>query len=325
MPTAPWRISIIIATTGRLPSLRETLLSLAKVWIPEEFLVEVLLVENGSQQGAKELLVLLPPDRFSSKYLFEPLIGKSRALNSAMAQAAGNILLFTDDDVRFPHKWIVEMCRPLIEGEGSVVIGGARIAPELQKKWMNRYHRGFLASTEYLSDKEPSEFAGINWACLRSVFSKVPEFDRELGGGGLGNAEDCLLAQQLKQAGCLFVSRTNVLVEHFPDKSRLCYRSWIRAAEQSGRSRAYVLYHWQHKAISFPFIRLLYFRLKLLVRLFFSRRYALDEEGISAWELSYRVDIAKLEQYLRERSRPKNYSYMGFRKLDVLQKDLSRQ
>ena len=310
------RVSIIIATTGRLPALRETLLSLGAVLIPDDFSVELLLVENGSRQGAEELLRLLPQDRLAVRYFHKPKAGKSRALNLAISQASGEILIFTDDDVRFPSEWIVDMCKPLIRGEGSVVVGGARLAPELEREWMTRYHRGFMASTEYLSDVDPSEFAGINMACLRSVFLKVPEFDCELGGGGLGNAEDSLFGRQLKQAGCPFVSRTNVWVRHHPDPSRLLYGSWVRAASSHGRSEAYLWHHWYHLTIRFARIRLMYFRLKLYFRSLFNRRRSPEDEGIPAWELSYRNSIAGLQYYLYERHRPRNYTRLGLRKLN---------
>jgi glycosyltransferase involved in cell wall biosynthesis len=308
-------ISIIIATSDRLPALRDTLLSLGMVLVPDDFSVELVLVENGSRQGAEELLRLLPPDRFSVQYLFVPLAGKSRALNVAIPKAKGDLLMFTDDDVRFPSNWIADMCRPLIGGEGAVVVGGARIAPELERPWMTRYHRGFLASTEYLSDTDPSEFAGLNFACLRSVFVKVQGFDSELGGGGLGNAEDCLLARQLKQAGLKFVSRTNVLVEHHPDESRLLYGNWKRTAAANGRSQAYLMHHWYHQNMRWVRLRLLYFRLKLWFRSLFRSSSPLEAEGIPAWELSYRTDIAKFEHYQVERLRPRNYACQGLGKL----------
>jgi glycosyltransferase involved in cell wall biosynthesis len=310
-------VSILIATSARLSSLRETLHSLCKVQIPDDFSVEVILVENGSRSGIELLLSTLPQSSFSVRYFFEPLAGKSRALNFAISQTRSEILLFTDDDVRFPCEWIVQMCAPLISGEGSVVVGGCRLAPHLERKWMTRYHRGLLASTEYLSDSDPSEFAGVNMACLREVFSRVPQFDCELGGGGLGNCEDCLLARQLKQAGYVFVSRTNMWVEHHPSASRLFYGSWIRAATSYGRSLAYLSHHWYHEKIRFVRIQLLYFLLKLHLRLLFSRRRSLENEGIPPWELSYRIDIAKLQHYLYESNRVKNYSLLGLKKLNV--------
>ena len=332
-------VSIIIATADRLSDLRETLQSLGAVSIPDDFFVEVVLVGKSSRASTEEMLRTLPPYRFAIRYLHEPEAGKSQALNFAITQAKGDILLFTDDDVRFPTGWIVDMCTPLIRGEGSVVVGGARLAPELQRKWMTRYHRGFLASTEYLSPTDPSEFAGINMACTRAVILKVPEFDSEMGPGGVRHAdipplahqpeagaarnrydviagEDSFFGRRLRQAGCTFVSRTNVWVIHHPDKARLLYKSWVRAALPQGRFESYLLHHWHHETIRFVHIRLLYFRLKLRLRMLLNPRRLPDDEGIFPWELSYRVEISRLQHHLQERHRPRNYARHGLRRLD---------
>jgi GT2 family glycosyltransferase len=308
-------VSIIIATASRFESLRETLLSLSGVRIPEEFVVELVLVENGVRSGIEQWLPSLPPHAFTIRYIHEAVAGKSRALNLAVKEAAGEILLFTDDDVRFPREWLVEMCTPLAWGEGDVVVGGCRLAPHLMRKWMGAYHMGFLASTEYLSDTDPSEFAGVNAACRRAVLEKVPEFDCELGSASLHRGEDALFARQLKRAGYRFVSRTRVIVEHHPLAKRLTYESWIRTAVACGRSRAYILHHWDHAEMPFARIELYSLRLKLFLRLLLTGRRVLEAEGIPEWELRYRQDIAELETFIQIRRGPRNYTRRGLKYL----------
>jgi glycosyltransferase involved in cell wall biosynthesis len=310
-------VSIIIATSSRLSSLKETLESLCQIEVPDDFSVELVLVENGSHSGIEELLPSLTSPPFMIRYFFRETPGKSLSLNFAVREATGDILLFTDDDVRFPRNWLIEMCIPLVRDEGAVVVGGCRLAPHLLRDWMKPYHRSFLASTEYLSDTDPSEFAGINAACLRDVFSKVPEFDCELGAAGPPKGEDALFARQLKVAGYKFVSRTNIWVEHHLFESRLSYRNWIRAAVSAGRSRAYILHHWDHADIPFVHIQLFYLQMKLFLRVLLTGKRPLDAEGIPPWELSYRQDITKLQHYIRERRRPRNYSRRGLRNLNA--------
>jgi len=311
------QISIIICTRGRCAELRETLASLSEVHLPSHLIAELIIIENGSKGQAETLTASFKHANIMARYFFDPKPGKSNALNRAIAESTGRILLFTDDDVRFPNTWVVDMCTPLICGEGAVVVGGCALAPHLQRRWMTHYHLGFLACTDYLSEADPSEFAGVNFACLRDVFLKVPGFDRELGGGGLGNCEDSLFARQLKQAGFSFIPRTAVRVEHFLSASRLSYGDWLRAASCAGRSQAYVMHHWDHREIRCINVRRLYFQLKLWARALLHRRQSADSEGIPAWELSYRVDIAKIEHFLEERNRPRHYVIHGLRKLEA--------
>jgi len=55
--------------------------------------------------------------------------------------------------------------------------------------------------------------------------------------------------------------------------------------------------------------------MKLWARTLFRRRQKMTSEGIPAWELSYRVEIAKLRQFRHERNRRRNYDLHGLRKL----------
>ena len=309
--------TIIICTRQRCLDLQHTLESLAKVAVPSDWVAELLIVENGAKGRAEELVAGFRHDRIRARYRFVERPGKSNALNRAVSESFGEVLLFTDDDVRVPANWVAEMVNPLLRGDGEVVVGGSRLAPHLRREWMTRYHRGFLASTEYLNDFQPSEFAGVNVACRREVFSRVKGFDCELGGGGLGNCEDVLFARQLKQAGYRFVSKTTVCIEHHPSSSRLVYECWQQAALSSGRSEAYLIHHWYHTRISTATFRIWYYRLKLWLRLGLSQRRSPKSEGIPAWELSYRVQIAKWIHFRKERVRPRNYSLRGLRKLDV--------
>ncbi len=311
----PSRVSIVICTRERCPDLALTLRSLAAVGVPTDWEVELLVVENGIRGRAEQLVADFPHPRIRARHRFVPEPGKSAALNLAVTETTGDVLVFTDDDVRLPAGWLVEMAGPLLRGEGEVAVGGSRLAPGLHRDWMTRYHRAFLASTEYLDDEAPSEFAGVNVACRRSVFSRVEGFDPELGGGGLGNCEDVLFARQLKEAGCRFVSRTGVHVEHHPAAARLTYASWQRAAVAVGRSEAYLLHHWYHLDGPRAGLRALYFRLKLALRLASQPRRAPAAEGIPAWELSYRVEAAKWSHLRLERSRPRNYPLRGLRRM----------
>ena len=63
-------VTIIIATSGRLPALQSTLLSLGSVLVPDDFSVELVLVENGARAGAEELLPCIPRRSFLRSEIF---------------------------------------------------------------------------------------------------------------------------------------------------------------------------------------------------------------------------------------------------------------
>ena len=311
-------ITIIIATSSRPDYLTETLLSLSRVEIPAAMEVNLLLVENGVQSGAQRLLDTFPRGRLSKvMYAFEPVRGKSHALNRALALARGDILLFTDDDVRFPPQWIEKMCGLIINGQADAVAGGVVLAGHLLRSWMNRTHRAWLASTaDYLDSEEPSELCGANMAIKRTVFDRIGGFDPELGPGVTGGGEESLLSWQVKRAGYKVQGNLSVSVEHHPAADRLQYASWIRAAQNKGAAQAYLLHHWFHRRIRFPRIKRSWVLTKLVLRRLVTTRRRPGEEGISPWELSYVADCSMYERYQRERLRPRHYSPTEVRKID---------
>ena len=313
MPT----ISIIIATSSRPAPLAETLQSLAGIRIPAAWSVELLLVENVARSGAEDLLRAFPLERFTTaRYFFEPQKGKSHALNLALGQAKGDILLFTDDDVRFPADWLENMTEPIVAGRAKAVAGGVRLAPHLLRPWMTRRHRAWLASTaDYVSADDPSEMCGANMAVSRRVFDLIGGFDPELGPGITGGGEESLLSWQLKQAGLKIESALAVEVEHHPNPDRLQYKNWIKAATGKGEADAYQVHHWFHRSITWAGARKLFVDTKLFLRRLFTPRPAPEDEGIALWELSYIEERSNYERYLRERHRPRNYALQGLRKI----------
>ncbi len=312
-------VSIIIATCLRTEALEATLRSLAGVRSPTHSQVEVILVENGVQSGAEQLVDrILQGGLFQSvRYFFEPSRGKSRALNTALAVARGDILLFSDDDVRFPHDWIERMCEPILSGKADAVVGGVALAPHLLRSWMTRTHRAWLASTaDYLDADSPSELCGANMALRRDALRAAGGFDPELGPGVTGGGEESLLSWQIKRAGYKAQGNLSVSVEHHPAADRLQYASWIRAAQNKGAAQAYLLHHWFHRRIRFPRIKRFWVLTKLVLRRLVTTRRRPGEEGISPWELSYVADCSMYERYQRERLRPRHYSPTEVRKID---------
>lgn len=307
-------VSIVICTHGRIADLARTLASLAAVHIPSGWRGELILVENVRQDGAAELLARFQHPSLRPRYLFEPLAGKSRALNRALQAASGDVLLFTDDDVRFPVDWVRALCEPVRSGQADAVAGGVRLAPHLLRPWMNHTHRAWLASTaDYLSPAAPSEMCGANMAVRRAVFERIRGFDPDIGPGRTAGGEESLFSWRAVQTGFRLVGRLDVEVEHHPDPTRLLYRSWRKTATLQGHTRGYLRYHWFARDLRFPLVRYAYLGLKLHLRRTLSRRYAPNDEGMPPWEMSYREDMAACLRFRQESRGPRKYTRLGTR------------
>ena len=194
-------VSIIICSRNRVNDLRETLNALSKLTVPADITCELIVVDNASEDETASFVRAFKPANMSQRYLFEPRKGQNYGYNTALAAATGDVLLFTDDDVRPEGNWIEGMCRPILSGEYDVVAGGVRIAPHLMRPWMELPHRTWLASTEWLAQDGHEGMVGANMAISKRVLERVPEFDPELGPGTLGFGGETLFYLQLKEAG----------------------------------------------------------------------------------------------------------------------------
>lgn len=248
---SPVTVSIVISTRDRAAPLQETLVSLEAMAVPEACDAELLVVDNGSSDETAAVIDAFRPDALRVRALWEPRPGKSRALNQALHAARGEVLLFTDDDVRVPRDWIAGMTRPIMTDGADAVAGGVQLAAYLDPAGMIPQTRALLAGTDgQLDPDRPARLVGANMAIHRRVFEVIPEFDTDLGPGRLGFEEDTLMGLQIRRAGMRIAGALDVVVDHHPDPSR-SERAVLRSiAEGIGRSDAYVGYHWRHQEAS---------------------------------------------------------------------------
>jgi glycosyltransferase involved in cell wall biosynthesis len=101
------RVTVAICTFNRAELLRQTLDHLRRLEIPRDCAWELIVVNNRSTDPTDEV-VRASQDRLPLRLLSEPRQGKSHALNTAMAAANGELLLWTDDDVLVDPRWLAE-------------------------------------------------------------------------------------------------------------------------------------------------------------------------------------------------------------------------
>ena len=305
-------VSIIICTCNRAEPLRLTLAALAGVRVPADLPAEVVVVDNGSTDSTAEVVKTCGLLNMSVRYVSEPRRGKGYAYNRGMAEAHGDIFLFTDDDVRPPAEWIAGMCGPILAGEAIAVQGGVRIPNALLRPWMEPLHRAWMASTEGLDPADPPALVGANMAFSRGVLQTVPAFDTELGPGALGFCDETLFSLQLKKSGGKITAAYGVEVEHHFDADRLTRTNFLKRAVNQGKSQAYMAYHWQHEDPPEAASLVWKGTLRLWRRRWKSRTDCAAPEGAPVWELNLLSQIAYYKQFLVEKRRPRNYDKLGF-------------
>lgn len=204
--------TLAICTYNRAALLKQALDSLAACTPPTDEW-ELLLIDNNSRDDtcavAESFIGKLP-----LRYVFELEQGLSAARNRALKECAGEVLLFTDDDLRFDPAWLAEYERAFIEHPEVGWFGG-RVCPLWDNgppRWLRDENMALIAgllvhydlgaqSCAYVAD-DPTPF-GASFALRRSTFERIGEFRIDLGvrGDVPGRGEEAEYFERIRQAG----------------------------------------------------------------------------------------------------------------------------
>ena len=121
-------ISICICTYNRSESLWRTLDSLAKQDDIDSGAVEVLIVDNNCTDGTSNVVEAFR-EKLPIRRVTESRQGLAHARNRAVADFRGDVLLFTDDDIRFGAGWLTAY-RDAIRRFPDADYFGGRILPD---------------------------------------------------------------------------------------------------------------------------------------------------------------------------------------------------
>jgi glycosyltransferase involved in cell wall biosynthesis len=204
---------------------------------------EIVLVVNGPEQ-ALDLEARLALEKSCDQLIFEPRIGKSHALNTAIAWSHGAVVAFTDDDASPRPGWLAALVEPLLSPDRPsrrVGCGGpvVPIFPEDTPSWYRELVLGrsshFLGprhdlgreARDYDSQTGSEAPLGANCAYLREVFDAY-RYDPRLGPNretGLRGGEDFVLARMLLRDGysIRYVPEASIEHEVHPDRMTRAY------------------------------------------------------------------------------------------------------
>jgi glycosyltransferase involved in cell wall biosynthesis len=243
-------VSIVIATRNRSALLGQTLDALAAQRWPVDQL-EIVVADNGSSDDTRAVVARAARREGGAavRYLFVPQPGKSNAVNAALDVARGDLIAFTDDDVRAEPDWIAALAGA-VDATGADFVAG-RIHPTWEidpPRWMSPALYGVLAIPDNgptrlpISAKGASQAMpiGANMAVRASVIARIGGLRTDLGklAGSLRTGEDHEFFLRLLHAGYRGVYEPAAVVHHFVPRERLrrdYFRRWLY---QNGRDVA---------------------------------------------------------------------------------------
>jgi glycosyltransferase involved in cell wall biosynthesis len=112
-------VSVVVPIFNEKDTLREIVKRIRAVEMPKQ----IILVDDGSTDGTRELLARMEHDDDLCVLYHERNRGKGAALKTGFARAAGTVLLVQDADLEYDPAQYPQLIQPIIEGVADVVYG----------------------------------------------------------------------------------------------------------------------------------------------------------------------------------------------------------
>ena len=241
-------ISICICTYNRSESLQRTLGSLAKQDDINSGALEVLIVDNNCTDDTPKMVETFR-GKLPIRRVTESQQGLAHARNRAAAESRGDILLFTDDDIRFGAGFLAAY-RDAIRRFPDADYFGGRILPDwgrAKPRWIGDEPLPMIdgvlgwfdhgAETRLFECTEAPPF-GASFSIRRRLFEKIGLFRVDLGTGGmgLGRGEETEFLMRARNIGVHGVYVGEALCFHAYDPMRFTLASLYRHGISCGRS-----------------------------------------------------------------------------------------
>lgn len=140
----PLRLSVVVPVYNERYLVAELLRRLLRVSIPEVDAIEILVVDDGSTDGTREILTDLAerePERLRL-FLHEGNHGKGAAVRTGLAQATGDLIVFQDADLEYDPQDLARMVKPFLEDGADAVYGSRFLAGERRRVLYFRHTLG---------------------------------------------------------------------------------------------------------------------------------------------------------------------------------------
>ncbi|PIR91871.1 glycosyl transferase [bacterium (Candidatus Gribaldobacteria) CG_4_10_14_0_2_um_filter_41_16] len=124
------KLSVIIPVFNEKNTIKEILKKIEAVALPLE--KEVVIVDDGSTDGTREILEGLPADKYKI-YFQGKNQGKGAALRRGFREATGDIIIIQDADLEYEPAEYGKLIKPIMDGKAEVVYGSRLIGSEARR------------------------------------------------------------------------------------------------------------------------------------------------------------------------------------------------
>jgi len=227
----PPTLSVILPTYNRCSSLQRTLTSLLAQTLSSDG-YEVIVVDDGSVDGTRDCVARYP----QVKFIHQDHRGPAAARNRGACAAAGDILVFIDDDCTAPADWL-QRVRDYFSRTDRAVCGGKTINAAANH-YLSGVHQFIIDYWQAAVNRGQGQdlfLTSNNLAVRRPVFEQVHGFDEKILRAG---AEDRRLVQAIHDNGWRVDFLADLVIYHHHE---LTLKRFVRQQLHYGRG-SFILY-----------------------------------------------------------------------------------
>jgi len=237
----PPEISIVIPTRNRAQSLRRLLASLRGLLNPCNVKLEVLVVDNGSEDGTASVIEEEEGKFPGLRGIYESMRGQSAAINRGLKECRGEIICLIDDDVVLDPNWIDGLLSSYQETEfdalqGKVLPGVDPNGNPVDPEKLYSYNIPVVEFGDEI--KEIKGLTGAHMTFKRKVLEMVGLFDLRLGPGASGFSGDTEFSSRIRAANLRIGYTPHAIAYHALDPARYGSEYNRRVHYHKGLSRS---------------------------------------------------------------------------------------
>ena len=168
------KLSVIIPALNEVKTIEKIVDKVRSVQLPQAIEIEVVVVDDGSTDGTRELLGKIPG---IIPVLHERNRGKGAALKTGIARATGDILLLQDADLEYTPEDYPAMIEPILAGRAEIVMGSRFLKEKPQfftsngQPFFSHYIGNYLIiwATNFLFGLRHTDYEGCYKAFTREL------------------------------------------------------------------------------------------------------------------------------------------------------------
>ncbi len=180
-PARAMKLSVVMPVFNERATLQEVVLKVLAVSLE----IELICVDDGSQDGSREILAQLQSEHPQIRLVLQPQnMGKGAALRRGIQEATGEYVIIQNADLEYDPAEYPRMIEPLVQGKADVVFGSRFLGGAPHRVlyfWHSVGNRALTLLSNCLTNINLSDMETCYKVFRREVIQAIPIEENRFG------------------------------------------------------------------------------------------------------------------------------------------------